>query len=161
MTAIRIYFNWFLINVLFCLFPIVISILIINKIDSSIISSIIAYCFTMLIASLYIFDRVSSIESSLKWFGFFLTFILLGVYVFYPYLASESHMIWIEANKLLLLAIILAGTLILSFIMNLPSMKDIIEKIKEKEKFDKAKNTGRQVDDFISQLEKKNDATNP
>ncbi len=161
MTALRIYFNWFLINVLFCLFPIVISILIINEIDSSIISSIIAYCFTMLIASLYIFDRVSSIESSLKWFGFFLTFILLGIYVFYPYLASKSHITWIETNKLLLLAIILAGTLILSFVMNLPSMKDIIVKINEKEKFDKAKNTGRQVDDFILQLEKKNDATNP
>lgn len=153
MITLRIYFNWFLINVLFCLVPIFVSILIIGGIDASIISSIIAYCFTILIASIYIFDRVSTIESSLKWSSIFVTFILLGTYVYYPNLASKNQTLWFESNKVLIVFCILVATLILSFIMNLPSMQGLIEEISEKEKFDKAKKTGEQVDDLMSQLQ--------
>ncbi len=152
MIRLRIFFNWFLINVLFCLVPIIVSILIIDGIDASIISSIIAYCFTILITSIYIFDRVSNMESSLKWVSIFITFLLLGTYVYYPNLASKNQTLWLESNKVLLLLIILIATLLLSFIMNLPSMKGLIEEISEREKFAKANKTGKQVDDFVKQL---------
>lgn len=152
MITLKIYFNWFLVNVLFCLIPIIISTLIINEINFGIISSIISYCFTILISSLYIFDRVSNIESSLKWGGFFIAFILLSLYIFYPNLASDNQIKWASQNLYYLLISVLSITLFLSFVLNLPSMKDIIKMKKEQINHQKTKKLENRVDDIVEQL---------
>ena len=148
-TKLKIYFNWLLVNVLFCLLPLVISIAIIDGINDSIISSFVAYCFTLLITSLYIFDRVRYLESSLKWIGFFLAFILLTIYIYYPNLSSTSQKEWIVENKIPILTFILLFLLFLSFVMNLPSFRCFFQKKIEENKFKKAKKDSNKFDKMI------------
>lgn len=152
---IKIYFNWLLINVGFCLLPLVISIPIGDGITYSIISSFVAYLFTLLITSLYIYDRDGESESTLKWTGFLLAFLLLATYIFYPNLASPRQMKWIENRLYVLLGGVLILTLIMSFLMNLKSMNLIAHEKEEAKIFKKAKKTGSKMEGMIEQMKNK------
>lgn len=153
-TALKIYFNWLLVNVFLCLLPLTVSLLIINQISEGIISSLIAYCFTLLITSLYIFDRDSELESTLKWFGISFFSVLWALYIYYPTLVADSHKSWINENLKYLIPSILLTTLIISFCMNLPSIKSVIERKKGAKEFEIAKKTGSKVDEMIRKISK-------
>lgn len=153
-AACKVYINWFVVNGFLCLLPLLVSVLIINGLNEGIISSFIAYCFTLIVTSVYIFDREGDLESTLKWLGVAYFAVLWGLYVYYPDLAAENQKQWIDNNRNILLLSILSSTLLLSFFMNRPSMKEVIEKKKSSSKFRKAKKTEKRVDRMMEKISK-------
>jgi len=154
MITVKTYFNWILINAGFCLLPLFFAWLIVKDLNDSIISSFISYSFTLIISSLYIFDRLQKPESSLKWLSILFAIVLMGIFIFYPGLASVSQLSWINKNLGNLLVLILVVTLVLSFWLNLHTMNNEIKKNQQNVKYKAAKETGQKVDGMINELKK-------
>lgn len=150
LLRLKIYFNWLLINVGFCLLPILISYLLSEDLNDNIVSSSISYSFTLLIVSLYLFDRFSEPESSFKWFGILVSFILIAFFIIYPELLNDYHRNFFRKNMMIILLIIIATALFFSFLLNLKPMNESAEKLAESKKFVKARETSQNIDEWIN-----------
>jgi hypothetical protein len=141
MIKFRIYFNWFLVNAIFCLLPIIVSAFIAGGVNENIFSSVLSYAFTLTIASLYLYERYIKPENTFKIAGYIFAFVLIICYVIYPELLSKNQLLAINENSRNILLSCLLITLILSFIMNYKDMnrtaKDIEQEKKYKDKLDK------------------------
>ena len=154
MIAFRKYFNWFLINFGFCLLPLFIALLISGNITDDLFLSFIAYSYTLVITSLYLFDCFRPPESMLNWLGFFLALILLASFVLYPEHLSMYLKGGTLSNQYVLCGIILLIVMIVSFFLNHPSIKEEIAKQKASTTFQKAANTEERTSKMFDKLKK-------
>lgn len=152
---IKIYFNWFLVNAGFCLLPIFITFIISGGFNDNIVSSSIAYSFTMLIVSFYLFDRFSEPENSFKFISIFISIILIISFVIYPELLADNHLSFLRENMIVILLLILIITLAFSFFLNLRQMNELVDRLANTTKFDEAKQTQKNIDEWIEQQKRK------
>lgn len=152
----RIYFNWFLVNAVFCLLPIIIAALISQGINESIFLSILSYSFTLTIASLYIYDRYAEPESSFKILVYIFSFILIICYIFYPQLLDPEYLEYIDKNSITILIVCLFLTLISSFIMNFRDMNKIADRLDKKKKFKDKLSKGDELDAWVAKQNRDN-----
>lgn len=157
LLRLRIYFNWLLINVGFCLLPIFISYWLSEELNDNIVSSSISYSFTLLIVSLYLFDRFSEPESSFKWLGILVSFFLIALFIIYPELLNDRYKLFLREHMIAILVLILTIALIFSFFLNLKPMNESAEKLAKSKKFDEAKETSQTIDDWIKKQKSNNE----
>ena len=147
--------NWLLINVLFCLLPLIISALLNERITNSIISSLVSYSFTLTISSIYLFEKFGKPRNPLKWTGVFLAFLFLGFYVYFPDLANIQIKQFITRNSIWVCSFVLGVTLLITYVLNFKSLWMDAKGESEGEKFKRASTSGPSEKDFKEQLNQK------
>ena len=157
LTFIRIYLNWILINAGFCLLPIFTSYIINGNLNDSIILSTVSYSFTLIIVSVYLFDRLSQPESLLKWISFFIAFILISSYIIYPGLLNEIQLELIHRNDVTILLTFTIISLIVSFILNLKAMNEKAKDLTTKRIFNESDESGSSIEKWAKKQKNQND----
>lgn len=150
---IRVYSLWFMMNLGFCLLPILILYLIRDEL-SNMVPSILSYCYTLVITSYYLFDRFSNPNSVLKNGALLYGMILLVAFVFYPNLISKEHLVMITASLPTTLGITVSIALLFSFLMNYPDLIKEVDRELSMKKFNEARNSGTSIDDFVQEKNK-------
>lgn len=150
------YVNWFLVNFIFCLVPVVVSWCVVATLDTNVYLGFLSYSFTLLLSSLYIFEKVGfKPESPLRILSWIFVVLCMILYCYYPYLAPEmSNPIGdtIASNKGELLATLLLITLVFSFLLNKKSIEDEGKEEDSKAPFENAKDTKKEFDQMQKKL---------
>lgn len=133
------YFNWFLINFVFSLLPIAITWLVAGELADSAFLSLIAFVYTLMISSLYLFKKLNkATDSSKEYITWVVVLLLIIFYVLYPHLLSGNILKTIISLKTEITLSILVGAMILSFILNFKSLEDDIDNAQRKKPFEQA-----------------------
>lgn len=138
------YFIWFFVNFFICLLPFLIM-WVSNYSETHIFSGFLAYNFTLLISSLYLFKNLTDIEKDgMKKHGtvFWITvgwlFILYGLLISYPKLPRQEINLWLLNNAKTCILIIILITFIIALLLNKPSIEEKILQLQKSEPYKKS-----------------------
>lgn len=150
--GIQKYFIWFLVNFVICLLPIVVSAVIANSFNDNIFLSYLAYSYTLVMTSLYVFESNEERGSVLLWVSIIFSTIILCLFILFPSLLPTDlqdyfrFRIWEVSSTILLM------TILISLFLNKPALDDQIEKSLNKKKFKEAKKTTKRVGSMLDKL---------
>lgn len=154
-VSFQTYLTWFLVNFIVCLLPIVVSGLIANSFNDDIFLSYLAYTYTLIMTSLYVFQNNVGKSSPLFWFSVIFSTSVLCFFILYPNLLSEPLLDHIRVYKWKVVILALIITIIISLLLNMSAIKGQIEKTLTERKFNGAKETTGRFDDMYKELNKK------
>lgn len=145
------YSVWLLVNFIICILPIILAAVISQNLDDNIFVSFVAYSYTLLVSSLYVFKSTRNSEL-VDWFTYaIITFILVG-YILFPNLLSDNANKYIRDNFISISIVILIFVLVFSFLLNFHSIENQVQRIFTEQKQRKAQLTGKNVQSFVEVL---------
>lgn len=150
--GIQRYLIWFLVNFIICLLPIVVSGLIANSFDDNIFLSYLAFSYTLIMTSLYVFESNEDRGGVLLWVSIIVSTLILCLFILFPSLLPEDTQTFFRSQIWEVSSVILLTTILISLFLNKPALDDQIEKSLNKKKFKEAKKTGKRVGNMLNEL---------
>ncbi|KAA0245642.1 MAG: hypothetical protein DYG83_00945 [Candidatus Brocadia sp. AMX2] len=150
------YFIWFAVNFVLCLLPIGISGIISNTYGDDIFLSYLAFSYTLIISSAYVFNSNDNDNRNgvLFWLGIIFAILILCFFILFPKLLRPELLNFLKDNIWHSSGIILIITILISLFLNKPSIDDQINKILAKKNFNQPKETGKRVYGMMDELKK-------
>lgn len=134
---LKLYSVWFIVNFIICLIPLLVA-LITDKNTGQIFSGFLSFSFTLLITSLYLFENyiymkdVKILPDPLRWGSIAWVLLLMITFILYPEVQSFSLKNFFNQYLSAITIIFFLLTLLLTFLLNNPSIKSTVAKhIKE------------------------------
>lgn len=138
---IKKYLNWFLMNFVVCLLPVGVSWILVNALTENIFLGFVSYSFTLLVSSIYIFDKWKPVDSSLMYLSIFYIVACMIFYCIYPIIVADqdNHL----GNMILnyhewVLAGLLFFTVGLSFFLNKAAIEEAVNDSEASRSFESA-----------------------
>lgn len=147
-----VYIFWFFINIIFCLIPITISGLLILEFTDLIFTNFLAFIYTLLIVSLYVFDSNYEDNWFLKWGGLFFIFGIFFLFITYPSQLPDTMNLFIRAYLWHISSGVLFIAIVISFFLNKSDLDDKVELRYNEEKKNNARKIGNRVTEMKSRI---------
>jgi len=154
---VKKYSLWFLFNFILCLTPIIILWLISFDIDGIVFSSFIAYSYTLILVSLFVYDKFRKRDDLLFWLSIAFSLLLLAFYILYPDVIHEDIQRRLSNNIEFFSALILLIVLFISFLLYKPVVDEEIKSENEQAKFKSAKETKDKLEKVKAILREENE----
>ena len=138
-------FTWFLVNFILCIAPIIYCGIVQNDYGDDIFQSYIAFIYTLMLCSLYIYYYVDDKSDIVFWSG--LLFVVISVFFFciFPKSLPPSRLSFVQSHKWYFTVGMFCLALVISFLLNKDTLEDLVEKSIQKKKFKQAEETKSRV----------------